>query len=105
MKMNTVKLITLAAVVSMPLVGGTAYAQHELENQPAMPEQNNDGHISWHEFRHELGVYPTANANMDHHGVITLSGHVDSGIEKNSLERIAMKVRGATDIKNLINID
>ena len=105
MKMNTIKMIVLAAVVSTQLIGGAVYASHELENQAAVPEATADGHMSWHEFRHELGVYPSVNAAMNHHGVITLSGHVDSSADKDVIERLASKIRGATDVKNLIGTD
>ena len=105
MKMNTVKLVTLAAIVSMPLIGGAAYASHELENQPQVSESSSDGHMSWHEFRHELGVFPSVTASMNHHGVITLAGHVDDSTDKLLLERLAMKIRGATDIRSTIDSD
>ena len=105
MKLNTIKLVSLAAAVSMPFIVGTVHASHELENQPQAPETSNDGHLSWHEFRHELGAYPTVTASMNHHGVITLAGHVDDSTDKLILERLAMKIRGATDIRSTIDSD
>ena len=47
----------------------------------------------------------SVNASMDHQGAITLSGHVDNGMDKQLLERLAMRVRGASRIKNLVNTD
>lgn len=105
MKMNNIKMVALAAVVSSQLIGGAVYASHELENQAAVPEATSDGHMSWHEFRHELGVYPSVNAVIDHHGVITLTGHVDNSTDIHAIERLASKIRGATDVKNLIDAD
>ena len=105
MKLNTIKLVSLAAAVSMPFIVGTVHASHELENQPQAPETSNDGHLSWHEFRHELGAYPTVTASMNHRGVITLAGHVDDSTDKLILERLAMKIRGATDIRSTIDSD
>lgn len=105
MKMNNSKVLTLATIISMSLISGAAYASHELENQSSMSEQNNDGHISWHEFRHELGAYPAINATIDRNGVINLSGHVDSSFDSLLIEKLAMKVRGATDIRISIDTD
>jgi len=64
-----------------------------------------DGHISWHEFRHEVAVYPQVNATIDHHGVVTLAGHVESSIDKNLIEKLARKIRGATDVRQTIGSD
>ena len=104
MKMNTVKIIALAAVVSTQLIGGVVYASHELENQAAVAEST-DGHMSWHEFRHELGVFVGVTASMDHHGVVTLAGHADDNSQKNLIERLASKIRGASDIRSTISAD
>ena len=104
MKMSTVKIVALAAVVSTQLFGGVLYASHELEKQPAVAEAT-DGHISWHEFRHELGAFAQVNATMDHHGIVTLTGHTDDSTEKNLVEKLASKIRGATDIRSTISTD
>ena len=104
MKKSIVKIVALAAIVSTQLLGGVLYASHELEKQPAVPEAT-DGHISWHEFRHELGAFPSVNASMDHHGVVTPAGHTDDSLQKNLVEKLASKIRGATDIKSTISAD
>ena len=103
--MNSSKVLSLATFISMSLIGGAAYASHELENQPFMSEQDNDGHISWHEFRHELGAYPAINATIDRNGVIYLSGHVDSSFDSLLIERLAMKVRGAKALRISVDTD
>ena len=105
MKMNNIKMIALAAVVSTQLIGGAVYASHELENQAAVPDATADGHMSWHEFRHELGAFSGINASMDHHGIVTLSGHADDSGSKNMIERLASKIRGASDIRSTITAD
>ena len=105
MKINNIKMIALAAVVSTQLIGGAVYASHELENQAVVPEASADGHMSWHEFRHELSAFAGVNASMNHHGVVTLSGHTDDSSQKNAIEMLASKIRGASDIRSTINAD
>lgn len=104
MKISTLKKITLASIVSSQLFGGALYASHELEKQPAIVEVT-DGHISWHEFRHELGAFSQVNATIDHHGVVTLAGHIDDSSDRNMVEMLASKIRGATDIRSTITSD
>ena len=100
MKIDNIKMIALAAVISSQLIAGSAYAAHDLEGNSAMPEAAGDGHISWHEFRHDLGAYPGVSASMDHHGVVMLSGHMSSSVDLKKIAQLAAKIRGATDIKN-----
>lgn len=108
MKIDNIKTIGLVAVVATQLVVGSAYAAHELESKSTAPVKKTapvevgDGHISWHEFRHDLMSYSRVIARIDHHGVITLSGNVDNSTEIVAVEQLASKVRGATDIKSLV---
>lgn len=105
---NTIKRSALTIVMATQLVIGSAYATHELvskDNAPSKstaPKIPSDGHISWHEFRHDLVSYSRVSAMIDHHGVITLSGNVSSSTELMAIEKLASTVRGATDIKNRI---
>ena len=97
---------TLAAVSIITLLLSTVptYAAHELAKAPANQEPV-DSHISWHEFRHDLGSYSGVTASIDHHGVITLAGHADSTPEKQKVNNLAIKVRGATNVINLVGTD
>ena len=71
-------------------------------NKSTAPIEASDGHLSWHEFRHDLISYSRVNARINHHGVITLSGNVDNSKDMVVVEQLASKVRGATDIKNVL---
>lgn len=90
---------TLALLTGASLTG----ADDALPAQPSIVD--GDRHISWHEFRHELNAYPQATSTMDRDGVVWIRGHVESGIERVRLERLARKVRGATDIRNHLQTD
>ena len=105
MKIDNIKMIALAAVISSQLIAGSAYAAHDLGSTSAMPATAGDGHISWHEFRHDLGAFPGVNASMDHHGVVMLSGHMESSVDLTKIAKLAAKIRGATDIKNTMLAD
>ena len=96
-------LVTLPATLMLLIGASLSNADDTLLTQPSMPD--GDGHISWHEFRHELGAYPQASSAMDRDGVVWIRGHVDSGIDRNRLERLARKIRGATDIRNHLLTD
>lgn len=96
-------LIIASAFILMTPVG-TVHATHELKNLPVTQEEV-DGHISWHEFRHELLAYPSVNASMSQDGVITVTGHTDSVYGKRQIDGLANRVRGATDVNNLIVTD
>lgn len=105
MKLGNLKLTTLVLVLSMPIMATSVYASHELENQSIAPEVASDGHISWHEFRHELNGYPSINAIIDNQGQVTLSGHLETAYESNIISNLASKIRGASKIINLIDVD
>ena len=94
------RTVVSASIVSLLVFAGSAYATHELAQRP-VDQIPADSHMSWHEFRHDLGV----TASIDHHGVITLAGHADSTPQKQKINSLAIKVRGATEVKNLIGID
>ncbi len=98
------KALIAATVLTFLVTSGNAFATHELAQSPADQEPA-DTHISWHEFRHDLGAYPSVIASMDKNGIITLSGHTDSSYEKAQLNRLAKRVKGASDIKNRILTD
>ena len=104
MTLNKLKLTALVVVLSTPLLAGTAYASHELETNSA-PKAISDGHMSWHEFRHELTAYPSVNAVIDSQGRVTLTGHVESSIEASAIEALASKIRSASQIINRIDSD
>ncbi len=95
----------ITATVLTSLIGfSTAHASHDMVKAPAK-QLPADSHISWHEFRHDLGAFPGVTASIDHHGVITLAGHTDSATDKLKLDGLAVKVRGATEVVNLIGTD
>ena len=94
----------IATVLSSLIGFSSAYASHDIVKPPAEQEPT-DSHISWHEFRHDLGSFPGVVASIDHHGVVTLAGHTDSSNEKRKIDDLAIKVRGATEVINLIRTD
>ena len=98
------KTVISASIITLLVLVSPAYATHDLTQQPA-EQTPADSHISWHEFRHDLGSYAGVTASIDHHGVITLAGHADSVPEKRKINNLAMKVRGATEVNNLIGTD
>lgn len=98
------KTLVAASIVTLLLSAVPAYAEHDLAQKPAQQEPA-DSHISWHEFRHDLGSYTGVTASIDHHGVITSAGHADSSPEKREINQLAMKVRGAANVINLIGTD
>ena len=91
-------------MITLLILSVPAYATDELK-QPLVSEDPVDTHISWHEFRHDFGSYPSVTASMDHQGVIILTGHTDNAVEKSQLQNLALKVRGATKVTNLIGTD
>ena len=101
--MKTVGKITLAILIGIHAMGGSAYSDDKLQKRSAAKE--GDGHISWSEFRRELGNFPQVTATIKSNGVVTLAGHTDDGPDKNAVELIATKIRGATRIVNLIVTD
>ena len=98
------KKVISASIVTLLVLASPAYATHDLAKKPA-DQKPADSHISWHEFRHDLGSYPSVTASIDHHGVITLAGHADSSPQKQKINSLAIKVRGATEVNNLIGTD
>ncbi|MGQ7848044.1 BON domain-containing protein [Granulosicoccus sp. 3-233] len=98
------KLFIAVTLLALFVTFGNTYASHEIVQTPIQKDPV-DTHISWHEFRHDLGSYPSVNATMDSSGIITLSGHTDSVYEKAQLGRLAMRVLGASDIRNMIFTD
>lgn len=92
----------LAAALIVGAPAASALADNLL---PSEPIEARDTHISWHEFRHELGSYPQVQASMSREGVIMLWGHADDGIEKQRVDALARKVEGATEINNGVLTD
>lgn len=103
MKTTNLKMIAVVAVITTQLIAGTAYASHQLTTPKDTHAAKADGHISWHEFRQDVSSYPMVNASIDHFGVISLTGEVESAVDKAALERLASKVRGATDIQGTLS--
>ena len=79
-------------------------ADHELKKQPKQAEPK-DSHLSWHQFDHELSFYGDVRASMSPAGILTLSGHIDDGIDKHAIEMLARKVIGVIEIRNLLVAD
>lgn len=98
------KTLVGAVLITSVLASGMAVAEHEL-GQPKKAEVEQDQHLSWHEFRHELGSYPQIQANMTHEGIVFLNGHADSASEKQQVEKLARRVRGAVEVRSLILTD
>lgn len=98
------KPLVATSIITLLVSAVPAYATHELEQSSANQEPA-DTHISWHEFRHDVGSHPGVSASIDHHGLITLAGHTDSATEKSQLYNLAVRVRGASKVTNLIGTD
>ena len=98
------KVFIAATILTSLITFGNAFAAHDLVQPPVEQEPANT-HISWHEFRHELGAYPSVNAFMDKNGIITLTGHTDSVYGKAQLNKLARRVSGASDVKKWIGTD
>lgn len=94
---SLVRTTFLIAALAVGAPAAPAFADNLL---PSEPIEARDTHISWHDFRHELGNYPQVRASMSSGGVITLSGHASDGIERRRIEALARKVQGATAINN-----
>ena len=98
------RVFIAATALTFLLTLGNAFASHELVQPPADQDPDNP-HISWHEFKHDLGSYPSVNAYMDDNGVITIIGHTDSAYEKSQLDKLAKRVSGASEVLNRILTD
>ena len=98
------KIIVTAVLITSVLASGMAVAEHEL-GQPKEAEVELDRHLSWHEFRHELGNYPQIQANMTHEGTVFLNGHANDSVEKQQVEKLARRIRGAVEVRNQISTD
>jgi hypothetical protein len=98
------KSLVAAVLITSVLATGTAMAEHEL-GQPKKAEVVQGTHLSWHEFRHELGNYTQVQANMTHEGVVFLTGHADSALEKSQVDKLARRIRGAVKVSNQISTD
>lgn len=98
------KTLVGAVLITFVLASGMAQAEHEL-GQPKKQEVEQDHHLSWHEFRHELGSFPQIQAHMTHEGIVFLNGHADSASEKQQVEKMARQVRGAVEVRNQILTD
>lgn len=97
---KTLLILPIAvSLLSVPLLAGADDAL------PAASVARSDGHISWHEFLHELGSYPQARSTMSEDGVVSIYGHVDGGIERTRIEKLARKIRGATDVRSQLDSD
>lgn len=94
------------AIVGAALAGGLPLGQSLADDQlPVITQERTDGHISWHEFMHELASYPQINAMMSDNGMITLTGHADGGMDRIRIADLASTVRGATEIRNNLTSD
>ena len=105
--MNSFKTARLTIVIlflGLLLPGASALAEDELK-KPVMQDVPADTHLSMHQFRHELGAFGTVEAYMSHEGVLTIHGHVDDGITRSEVERLARKVKGVVEVRNLIFTD
>ena len=101
--MKTVEKITLAIIIGIHAMGGSAYSDDKLQKRSAAKE--GDGHVSWSEFQRELGSFTQVTATIDSNGVVTLWGHTDDQQGKSDVELIARKIRGVTRIRNIIFTD
>ena len=86
------------------LTSGVSMAENELE-KPIEPLVEQDTHLTWHQFRHELNNYTQIQAQMTHEGIVYLYGHVEDSTEKLRVERLAKRVRGAIMVRNQISTD
>lgn len=98
------KTLVNAVLYTSILVSGLAMAEHEL-GQPKKAEIVQNTHLSWHEFRHELASYTQVQANMNHEGMVFLTGHTDSALEKSQVEKLARRIRGAVKVTSQISTD
>jgi osmotically-inducible protein OsmY len=95
-------VLAIAATIAMLNLPGISYAEDKL---PTKPVTEMAEHMSWHEFRHELGSFPQVTASMTHAGMLTLAGHADNNTEKQKIEGYARMVLGVAEINNLISTD
>jgi len=103
---NPTRSVVRATFLVAALVVGAPAAPALADNLlPSEPVEVKDTHISWHDFRHELGSYPQVQASMSSDGVITLSGHASDGIEKRRIAMLARKVQGVTEINDVVITD
>ena len=90
--------------ITSVLTSGMTMVEHELQN-PIKPQVEQDTHLSWHQFQHELNSYAQVQAQMTHEGIVYLRGHLEDSTEKQRVERLARRVRGAIEVRNLIFTD
>jgi len=107
--MKSVNHKIIAVAFSSVLLGSLsivtpAFAEHELRKKPA-PEKPVDSHLTWHQFEHELLGFEPIHAVMSHEGVLTLSGHVEDGMTRAQIVKMAEKVVGVVEVRNLIFTD
>lgn len=98
------KIFTGVVFIISVLTSGMTMAEHELDKS-IEPQIEQDNHLSWHQFRHELNNYTQIQAQMTHEGIVYLYGHVEDSTEKQRVERLAMRIRGAIEVRNQIYTD
>ena len=98
------KIVVSAVLVTSVLASGMAMAEHDLV-KPKEAEVEQDNHLSWHMFRHELLSYTQIQAHMTHEGIVYLQGHVEDAVEKQQVENLARRIRGAVAVRNQISTD
>lgn len=98
------KTLVSAVLITSVLASGMAMSEHEL-GQPKEAEVEQDNHLSWHQFRHELNSYTQIQAHMTHEGIVFLRGHADAATDKQRVERLARRIRGAVEVRNQILTD
>lgn len=95
------KKLIVSTLLLLTLMSTVVNATDKLiiEPDPTQQPVQSDSHIVWQDFRARLGSYTRVRASMTDSGVISLWGFVDP-FERDKLEVLASRVKGATKVVN-----
>ena len=95
------KKLIVSTLLLLTLMSTVVNATDKLiiEPDPTQQPVQSDSHIVWQDFRARLGSYTRVRASMTYSGVISLWGFVDP-FERDKLEVLASRVKGATKVVN-----
>lgn len=90
-------------VMGLLVLSSSAQASHELVNQPAVVDAK--AHYDMHDLKHWLLGYPQVNLSVTDDGIATVTGHVESSLDANTIVKQIEKTAGIRKVANLINVD
>lgn len=95
------KKLIVSTLLLLTLMSTVVNATDKLiiEPDPTQQPVQSDSHIAWQDLRARLGSYTRIRASMTDSGVISLWGFVDP-FERDKLEVLASRVKGATKVVN-----